>query len=339
MNIFKKIFKLQWKQILPLLKQAKTKSGYSYFYILKDLYKCFKQGYTWVDYFAYDFVSNQKSDYRESFITINRHYPKITKIFNQKNDDNLYFDDKGEFNRNFKDFRNIDCLDLRVDSYEKFCDFLAKHQSFFAKEAVSCGGYGVKFFSEKQTQEFKDIELFNHLKSNNLNIVEERVIQHQELSKLSINSLNTLRVITIKDINGVITIPFVASRISINDAMVDNASSGGAFTLLDDNGTVVAEYMRYLPKLEFFKKNPITGFEYIGFKFPFFNEAKTMCLEASKRCENHFIGWDVAITEKGPILIEANNAPTPQLFQTVNQLKNGKGHLETLEKAFKVKLK
>lgn len=339
MGIIKKIITLNYHELFPLFKQAKKISGKSYFYILKDLLSCYKQGYSWSDYFAFKFASNPDPIYRESFISVGRHYHKISKAFPTEAADNLFFDDKGEFNRNFREFRKIDAIDLRVDSYQDFVSFLQKHQDFFAKEAISCGGYGVKYFDKKTVSQTAQETLYNQLRKDNLMIIEERIIQHPELAKLSLHSLNSLRIVTVKHKNGSISVPFVVSKISISDAMVDNASSGGAYALVNEEGKIYADYHRFLPVLSYFKENPITKFTYIGFRFPYYQEAKKLCIEASKRCKNHYIGWDVAIREDGPVLIEANTAPGAQLIQPVNQLINGKGHLSILEDAFGIQLR
>lgn len=339
MNLLKKLFTISYKEILPLLVQAKKESKRSYLDIIKDLYHCQKQGYSWADYFAFRFASNQDEAYRKSFISVNIHYPIISKLFPTNEAENDFFDDKGKFNENFKEFKNIDCLDLRKDGIEKLEVFLKKHQNFFVKEAKSCGGVGVKYIDQKFLASYDLKSFYNYLLQKKFYIVEEKISQHKHLDKLSVNSLNSLRVVTVKAIDGSISAPFVVSKVSISEAYVDNASSGGAYTLLNDKGEVYASYHSFLPILKFYDKNPITNFNYIGFKFPYYQEAIEMCLKAASRCKNHYIGWDVAISEKGPILIEANTAPGAQLTQGVNQLINNKGHLEILEKAFKVKLK
>ena len=47
-----------------------------------------------------------------------------------------------------------------------------------------------------------------------------------------------------------------------------------------------------------------------GFKVPFYEEACQMVKEASKVVPSvRYVGWDVAITNKGPVIIEGNCFP------------------------------
>ena len=50
-----------------------------------------------------------------------------------------------------------------------------------------------------------------------------------------------------------------------------------------------------------------TGVKYDGYEVPYWEEIKALCLEAALVNDQiHFVGWDVAITPDGPLLIEGN---------------------------------
>ncbi len=339
MNIIKKIYNMSWGEILPLLKQAHRETKRSYCDLGKDLYSCYKKGYNWCEYFSYNFQNNREESYRTSFVSGGIHHKVITRLFGQSKEDNDFFEDKGLFNKNFKDLKGFASLDLRYDSFEAFEKFLKENKFFFIKTATGYGGHEVKRVHRSAYAKMNDRALYDHLKDTEYYIVEEVIKQHPEVSKLSVNSVNTLRVITVKDINGVITSPFVVSRISITEAYADNCCLGGAYCIVSKDGKIKHDYIAQLPELKLFSKNPITGFEFHDFQFPYFKESLKLCVEAAKRCKGHYIGWDVAITEKGPVLIEGNTAPGPDLYQAYNQLDNGRGRLKELEEAFKVELK
>jgi len=67
---------------------------------------------------------------------------------------------------------------------------------------------------------------------------------------------------------------------------------------------------------EEYKNHPDTGFKFYDKKLPFFTEVKKLALAAHK-CFPMFnmIGWDIAITEKGPVIIEGNRTPGFTVFQ------------------------
>ena len=60
----------------------------------------------------------------------------------------------------------------------------------------------------------------------------------------------------------------------------------------------------------------VTHVKVDGFKIPYWNEIKKMCLEASKVNDNvNVVGWDVGITDDGPVIIEGNRGPGMDIIQ------------------------
>ena len=55
------------------------------------------------------------------------------------------------------------------------------------------------------------------------------------------------------------------------------------------------------------QEHPDTQIKFKGFEIPFYKEAEALAIKLHHylyRC--HSIGWDIAITEKGPVFIEGN---------------------------------
>ena len=106
-----------------------------------------------------------------------------------------------------------------------------------------------------------------------------------------------------------------------NGGVVDNFSSGGMYTYVDDNGTVFVEAIDQADNI--FYTHPISKTQIVGFKVPMFNEA----VELVKQCAHvvpqvAYVGWDVAIGENGPEVIEGN--AYPGIFQIKSSLSNKK---------------
>ena len=58
----------------------------------------------------------------------------------------------------------------------------------------------------------------------------------------------------------------------------------------------------------YFDTHPITGVRFEGFEIPFFNEAVDLCKRAAMVVPQvQYVGWDVAITPSGPVIIEGNS--------------------------------
>ena len=150
--------------------------------------------------------------------------------------------------------------------------------------------------------------------------------QHKEINKIHDKSVNTLRIISLITSENHPEIISVFMRFGVGDGVVDNASSGGFFVgvnidegTLKDTGHYLSEYGG--AKI---KKHPDSGFIFEGFKVPYFKEAFEEVLKGIKVIPDRFIGWDVAITPKGPIIVEANSVPHLHISNIANEglLKN-----------------
>jgi hypothetical protein len=65
-----------------------------------------------------------------------------------------------------------------------------------------------------------------------------------------------------------------------------------------------------------YRNHPETGKTIQGFKIPYWEEMIELVEKASKVVsEVGYIGWDVAITPNGPILIEGNTSPGYKYYQ------------------------
>ncbi|MDX1365051.1 MAG: sugar-transfer associated ATP-grasp domain-containing protein, partial [Arenibacter latericius] len=73
---------------------------------------------------------------------------------------------------------------------------------------------------------------------------------------------------------------------------------------LKKNGHYMPEYGGKL-----INKHPDSGFKIEGFKIPYFKEACEEVLKGVKIIPDRFIGWDVAISTMGPVIVEANSGP------------------------------
>ena len=174
-------------------------------------------------------------------------------------------------------------------------------------------GLGVKI---ENSSDFNEKYLINYMIENKYDLVEEFIIQHPLLNKLSPSGVNTIRIFTQLDQDNEVIILGCRQRISVNSA-IDNMAAGNIAANIDNiTGKIsgVGVYSDITKKEE--TKHPITGVEIIGFQVPFWNETITLVIEAAKlHPQNHSIGWDIVMTEKGPGLIEGNHDWCKLLWQ------------------------
>lgn len=147
-------------------------------------------------------------------------------------------------------------------------------------------------------------------------VVQDEIKQHPILNKIYSGSVNTIRVVTIK-VGKEYELLGAALRCG-NGAtgMVDNICSGGGAVLIDDKG-----YLRkYAREFNFSKTtttcHPDSGFVFENQQVPYYKEAIALCCRAHRFFYGlESVGWDVAITENGPTILEANGLWGAALMQ------------------------
>ena len=146
--------------------------------------------------------------------------------------------------------------------------------------------------------------------------MEELVIQHPEMNVLCPTSVNTIRMMTYND-HGTPILLWVGQRVGNGINPVDNFHAQGMGVLVDmQTGKLVGKAID--KDNQEFVEHPTTKVRFDGFQIPCFEEAKQMVLEACLKDDKIcMIGWDVAISEKGPLIIEANRWPGFDLVQVL----------------------
>ncbi len=336
LQMIRKALTLDWKGMTPLIHAMAKESGRSRLNIFRDMIKCYQTGgYTWESYTTFGFHLERDPAIRATFLSQGEMDILATKVNTPET--SAILNDKGKFYRHFKPYLKREFLDLREDSFEDFSSFLDRHEVFFIKPPAECGGKGVE---RKLSAEIKDRrDFFDRLLAEERFIVEEAIVQNAEMSKLSVNSVNTLRIGTCVNQEGVFSIPYALLRCSVNDSFVDNGSQGGGFTLLDEKGVIRHPLTTNHYQIKYVDKNEATGFNFIGFQIPHFEEAKQMVLEAHKTLPGSlYIGWDIAISDKGPVVVEGNTNPGTDLYQHYRQVPDGRGAKARMEKALGIKV-
>lgn len=158
--------------------------------------------------------------------------------------------------------------------------------------------------------------LIARLKETENDMAEEFVTQHKDLMRMSPSGLNTVRIITQLDKQDNVKILGARLRITVNST-VDNLAAGNIAAPIDvETGIIVGPGVYSdITKTEE-TVHPVTGTPIIGFQVPYWKESMDMVIDAAKNSGgNRSIGWDVAITDDGPELIEGNHNWCKLLWQ------------------------
>ena len=174
---------------------------------------------------------------------------------------------------------------------------------------------GVMLVEVKNDQVFADNKFFTRKSfldslSGKRYLVQRVVEQHETLRKFGTRSVNTIRVVTIKGKTGVVNLFAAFLRLSASaDSFVDNRAVGGLGVGVNlDTGSL----MKYgFPHDAFGVKldeHPLSHIKFDGYQLPFWKETVELVTRAHQQFyEIQSIGWDVVLTEHGPILLEGND--------------------------------
>lgn len=217
------------------------------------------------------------------------------------------FADKGETFRVFGKYFHRDQVEVMKWTEQETADlrdFVQKHPRFIGKPYVGGNGIGIRIFDMAEEGSFE--RLCQALKTQYKSgfVAEELIAQAKSLSAVHPSSVNTMRVITIVMNDRVEVLPRVW-RVGRGGNCVDNGGSGGIFCLLDDNGVILATADEHGNS---FDVHPDTGHPLVGFQIPRHEEARELAKELAMVVpSNRYVGWDLALTEDGWVLQEANS--------------------------------
>lgn len=160
-------------------------------------------------------------------------------------------------------------------------------------------------------KKMKDYNSFLEIKdslSKGSYIFQKGLTQSPEMSKINPEAINTLRIVTVNNNNHIEVLSAllrIGTKITGN---VDNWAKGGIAIGVQKNG--------FLKKYGFFKPSfgkkisahPDTNIEFEKFQIPHFQEALDLACNAHKVFYGiHSIGWDIAFSTDGLMIIEGND--------------------------------
>lgn len=191
--------------------------------------------------------------------------------------------------------------------------FLNAHRNVIVKPLSEFGGKGVRKFNLEGAdlhETVKEMTKFycglDDAKESKV-VVEDLIVQDESIGRFHPQSVNTLRLITFRMKDRTIVFHPIF-RIGCGGSVVDNSCSGGLFCAIDpDTGVSLAAANSHF---ESFTEHPDTHVALIGFKIPRYEEAVALVKKAADVVPScPYVGWDLALTKDGWVLVEANHNP------------------------------
>ena len=316
MNKVKYIFRIikgsSFKRLFKVMNDIHKKTGKNRFIMFFDIMYCFiKYGAGYNDYNIFAFY-NMNGKQRSTYVTrvINK------KIISMCNDPKYayIFNDKSAFNERFKDYLKREFLNVSKMNENEFTKFIKNKDVIFAKPNDGESGKGIERLEKKNFKTIK--EMYKYIKDpiHRFGVIEEEIKQHKDMAKLHPSSINALRIVTIV-VDGVPHCVYVSCKMGNKGKFLDNLENDGLFCPVDkETGKIFA--IAHTSKLITYEEHPITKVKFVGYKIPYVQEAIDLALKAALEVkEMRYIGWDVAITPTGPVIIEGNDYPGYDFWQ------------------------
>lgn len=237
----------------------------------------------------------------------------------------IVFYDKMIFSRVFSEFYGRKCISTETMNQEEFMIFVNNTTKFIYKPLEGGQGKGIRVF-EKIDEDYTKV--YEELR-NTHGIIEEWIQQHSVMQELYPYAVNIIRVQTVYTKNRCY---FLGATLTIGyKNKIANASADSIFTLVDvKTGQVCTDGCDYNDNT--YITHPETGIHFKGFQIPMWTEVLKMLEKAAARVPNvGYVGWDVAITENAPVIIEGNNDGGYVGYQLA-ELCNGQGQMEVYQK-------
>lgn len=240
------------------------------------------------------------------------------------------FENKIKFANKFAEYFKRNWISTKDITYADFLQFIEGKEKIIYKPIGAAQGKGIIVYDNLNNAKI----VFDAIVNQNVDaILEEWIEQHETLSAVYNEAINCLRIITVYK-NGEHL--FLQGGVTWgNGEKIANASASGIVSPIDFENGILEK-----PAADFsgtvYKTHPISGVNLVGLQLPFWNETIEMLKKAMEEIpEVAYIGWDVAITPDGPLIIEGNTTPGYRYYQIPVHMTEKTGNRERYEYCLK----
>lgn len=273
------------------------------------------------EYVLYKFY-NYKNRYRKHFLLNYHQRKKYKRINNLRVTYSKWF-----FYEKMSKWFQRDAIPVPDCGERAFLDFVKKHQKVIIKPVKGTLGKGISVLNYKSEEQV----LQNYLTLKDQYICEEYIGQHPVMAELYPGTVNTVRIMSIR--NNEDNVELVSATLKIGakaDTVVDNMGCGGIIAQVDLETGIVSSFAIDSQRNKY-SHHPVTNVQIIGMNLPNWDKVVELVKQAHNEMkESRVIGWDIAITESGAALVEANRTPSPKLMQMIDCAPKGEKIIKAL---------
>lgn len=290
------------KSVKSWVDKESSRGGKSKLTVLASFIKdYFRYGVNPKEYYMFHF-DGKTHEQKSTFFT-----RKMFREFLKRNNDPQFrqiLNDKYIFSQTYAKYIGRKCIRNTSISLEKFEEFMVDVDRIVYKPVDGSGGIGIKVIDKSNYSDTK--QLFDAITALPAGVLESWIQQHDIMSAAYPHAVNCIRVATLfrdgkcSHLGAIFTLGYGNKQIA-------NSIQGAIFALIDiTTGTVISDFCNYSD--EVYREHPDTGFVPKGFVVPYWKEIMELTAEAAALVPQvGYVGWDVAISKDGPVLIEGNS--------------------------------
>ena len=291
--------------------------------LVEIIWSWYRWGASDEDYVRFEFYrKNRREKKRWLTSRLNNHY-LVKRALDERSI--MIFDHKDVFDKVFKDYIKHDVLIAKEHSETEIVGFIHKYGEVIVKP--SNGALGIGIFKLSTNDEDGIVRLLDRVKKGQDLILEQIIVEHPEMSRLNPTSVNTIRVITMVDAQGIPHVLNTIAMIGADTGCVSNTHSGGVLCHIDPDTGVIDHLGHDVSGIPYLK-HPITGIVLPGYQIPNWDGIETYAKSLAMVVPSgRYIGWDIVILDEGYDVIEGNIHPGQG-----NQATDGVGRWQTIKK-------
>jgi hypothetical protein len=129
--------------------------------------------------------------------------------------------------------------------------------------------------------------------------------QHPDIARFNPNVTNTVRLVTF--LQGSSAVPESAAlRIALDSPAVDNWTAGGVAVPIEMSEGLLGRFGALKSDLSLVQSHPHSGEAFFGRRVPHWSALTGLACRLHEALGRHSLGWDIAVLQEGPCILECN---------------------------------